>query len=119
MSSSTYERFAQAMRARQQILCVYDGYARELCPVILGHTKGEEKALVYQFAGESSRQLPPEGDWKCLTLSKVHDVQLRDGPWRASSRHQTSQTCVETVDLDVNPDSPYNPRRRLGTKPKA
>jgi hypothetical protein len=40
-------------------------------------------------------------------------VHLRDGPWRGGDRHTRPQGCVEDVDLDVNPTSPYNPRRRL------
>jgi hypothetical protein len=38
MVSPTYKQFAQAMAAKKQIVCEYDGYARELCAVILGHT---------------------------------------------------------------------------------
>jgi hypothetical protein len=41
MVSPTYQQFAQAMAARKQIVCEYDGYARELCAVILGHTGGQ------------------------------------------------------------------------------
>lgn len=112
--SSTYALFAQAIAERKQVLCRYDGYARELCPVILGHSDGHEVALVYQFAGDSKSGLPPQGQWKCLRLAKASDVQLRDGPWRAGASHNRPQSCVDDVDLDVNPDSPYRPRRRLG-----
>ena len=110
--SPTYELFEQAIRQRKQILCLYDGYARQLCPIILGHTHGQEIALAYQFAGRSSKRLPPGGQWKCLRLAKVSDAQLRDGLWHAGDRHMQRQTCVEIVDLDANPDSPYAPRRR-------
>lgn len=113
MPTSTYELFAKAMVERKQIVCVYDGYRREACAVLLGHSKGQEVALVYQFAGGSKAGLPPGGQWKCLHLSKVGDVRLRDGPWRAGASHKRAQACVEIVDLDVNPASPYNPRRRL------
>lgn len=112
MPSPAYELFEEAMRCRKQILCVYDGYPRELCPIILGRTDGQEVALTYQFAGGGSKRLPPAGQWKCLYLSKVRDVQLRDGPWHAGDRHMQRQSCVELVDLDVNPDSPYDPHRR-------
>ncbi len=111
MPSQSYELFARALLERRQILCTYDGYRRELCPIILGHTKGEEAALVYQFAGKSKSGLPPDGDWKCLRLAKTGDVRLRDGPWFVGDSHQRAQVCVEVVDLDVNPLSPYNPRR--------
>ena len=74
MPSATYLLFAEAMQNFKQILCVYDGHARELCPVILGHTDGEEAALTYQFGGSASKKgLPPGGQWKCLRLAKVSE----------------------------------------------
>src|SRR5256885_2449981 len=73
--SEIYRLFEQAMTERKQIVCMYDGHRRELCPIILGHSQGEERALTYQFAGGStSRKLPPGGDWRCLTLSNVSEV---------------------------------------------
>ncbi len=113
VASPTYRLFEQAMRERKQIVCVYGGHRREICPVILGHkTSGEEVALTFQFAGESSSRLPRGGEWRCLLLSRASDVRLRDGPWRADSSHRQPQACVDIVDLDVNPSSPYEPRRR-------
>jgi hypothetical protein len=113
MTSPVYNLFVQAMAERKQILCEYGGYPRELCAVILGHSKGEEKALTFQFGGRSKSGLPPRGEWRCLWLAKVSNARLRDGPWRAGNRHSQPQGCVEDVDLDVNPDSPYDPKRRL------
>ena len=111
--SQVYELFSKAMADRKQVLCLYNGQPRELCPVILGHSKGQEKALTYQFGGRSGSGLPRTGEWRCLFLDKVSNVQLRDGPWHAGTDHKRSQDCVEIVDLDVNPASPYNPTRRL------
>jgi hypothetical protein len=108
--SPNYKLFYEAMACRKQIFCIYDGYPRELCPVILGHSQGEEKALTYQFGGRSKSRLP---QWKCISLSKVTDVQLHDGPWHVGNRHSQRQSCVKEVDVDVNPASPYNPKRRL------
>jgi hypothetical protein len=113
--SKVYALFEQAIRKRQQITCVYDQMDRKVCPTILGHTDGEERALTYQFGGQSTGPLP---DWRCLILSKVTNVELRDGPWFTGSKHDQPQGCVVDVDLDINPDSPYNPRRRLARKGK-
>ena len=113
MASSPYKTFAQAMTERQQILCEYGGYPRELCCIILGHSRGDEKALTFQFGGKSKSGLPPSGEWRCLWLAKVSHVSLRDGPWRVGARHTQPQGCVEEVDLDVNPVSPYAPKRQL------
>jgi hypothetical protein len=111
--SAVYKLFEQAMISRKQILCMYQGRPRELCPIILGHSQAREKALTYQFGGQSNKGLPPGGQWRCLWLSEVSKVCLRDGLWHAGDSHNQPQGCVDVVDLDVNPASPYNPKRRL------
>jgi hypothetical protein len=113
MASPAYKQFAQAMAMKKQIVCEYKGFTRELCPVILGYTRGKERALTFQVGGQSKSGLPPNGEWRCLWLEEVDNLRLREGPWRAGDRHTQPQGCVEEVDLDVNPASPYNPRRRL------
>lgn len=113
MASAAYELFLEAMRERRQVTCTYRGKRRELCPIVLGRGGGVEKALTFQFAGESGSSLPHGGEWRCLTLAEVSDIQLRDGPWHAGSGHSAAQTCVTEVDYDVNPDSPFSPRFRL------
>ena len=112
MASVTYRLFEQAMRDKKPIACMYDGYPRAICPIILGHSDGAEKALAYQFDGSSSDG-PVHGDWKCFYLSKVRNAEIVDGPWRSGNSHKTSQTCVKDVDLDINPNSPFNPKRKL------
>ncbi|HVY56854.1 MAG TPA: hypothetical protein VHA77_03300 [Xanthobacteraceae bacterium] len=114
--SSTYKLFEEAIRKRRQIVCVYDGCPREVCPVILGHSDGEEKALTFQFAGESKSGLPAGGEWRCLYLSRVGNVRLREGPWRVGTSHTRPQGCVREVDIDANPDSPYRPKRAIVRK---
>jgi hypothetical protein len=111
--SPVYELFEQAMRQRAQIICRYRDHTREVCPVILGWDGTREKALVYQFGGGTSSKLPPGGEWRCLFLDGVTHAMVREGRWISGDSHQTGQTCVKIVDLDVNPLSPFNPRRRF------
>ena len=85
-----------------QVTCSYRGVHREVCPHILGHTKGREVVLTYQFAGESSSGLPRGGEWRCLFLDEVENASVREGAWHTGSGHRTRQVCVETVDIDVN-----------------
>lgn len=115
MSSANYSLFEQAMRLRKRIVCMYNGQPRELCPVILGHSQEQEKALTYQVGGKSRSGLPPAGEWRCLFLSKVSSAQLGDGTWLVGSSHTQPQGCVQIVDLDVNPMSPYRPKRKVGS----
>jgi hypothetical protein len=52
MPSATYTLFRNAILAEQQVVCLYDGRSRELCPHIIGTNKsGEEVVLAWQFAG--------------------------------------------------------------------
>lgn len=102
MPSATYALFRTAILGRMQVVCSYKGYHRELCPHVLGHTEGEEKVLAFQFGGESSKGLPPGGEWRCLFLRQVRNPRLREGAWHAGSSHTRPQVCVEEVDLDVN-----------------
>ena len=100
MPSSAYTIFRNAILGEQQVTCSYEGRYRELCPHIIGTNKaGEEVALAWQFAGSSSGPLP---QWRCLRLANVRDPQARSGPWHEGASHRTTQTCVSTIDLDIN-----------------
>jgi hypothetical protein len=102
MSSATYQIFRDAILNQQQVVCVYQGHRRELCPIIIGHTNGVEKVLAYQIGGGSSSGLPPGGEWRCMTLSQVSQAQRRNGPWREGLQQRSDQTCVKDVDIDIN-----------------
>lgn len=113
MPSRTYRLFEQAMRERRPLVCMYQGHPRAVCPIVLGHTNGAEKALTWQFGGRGSKG-EVRGQWRCLDLAETSNVELVDLPWQGGgASHMTSQSCVRDVDLDVNPHSPYSPKRRL------
>ena len=100
MPSPTYTLFRNAILAEQHVVCTYEGRHRELCPHILGLNKrSEEVVLAWQFAGASSGKLP---QWRCLRLAAVRDAHARNGRWHEGNSHRTAQTCVRSIDLDIN-----------------
>jgi hypothetical protein len=100
MPSPTYPLFRNAILGEQQVVCLYDGRVRELCPHIIGTNKrGEEVVLAWQFGGESSGPLP---QWRCLKLANVSGAHPRAGRWHEGGSHQTTQTCVSDIDIDIN-----------------
>ena len=103
MPSPTYLLFRAAILGRKQVTCLYHGKRRELCPHVLGTKNDQERALAYQFAGESNSTLPPTGEWRCLRLDEIRDARMRDGLWHTGARHTTTQACVDIIDIDVNP----------------
>jgi hypothetical protein len=112
--SPAYKLVAWAIDNRSRILCTQNGYPREICPIILGHSDGEEKALVWQVGGETSSGPLRRPGWKCFLLTNVADARLGEGAWQAGSRHHNAQSCVKEVDYDANPNSPYHPQHSLG-----
>src|SRR5882724_11554948 len=59
-----YSLLYQAIEEKKQVIAMYDGYLREMCPHVLGSKDGVRHVLLFQFAGDSSQGLPPGGQWK-------------------------------------------------------
>jgi hypothetical protein len=110
--SANFDALHRAILEEKQITCTYNSYERQACPHVLGHTKDEEKVLVYQFAGQSGRGLEPQGQWRCLTVSEIKELKTRNGRWYTGKGHSRPSTCVETVYIDVNTAVPNQPGRR-------
>ena len=102
MPSATYQLFKRAILGRKLIVCVYQGRRREVAPHILGFKNRAEKALVFQFGGDSNSTLPPGGEWRCFALKDVVDAETMDGEWHTGSSHRMTQACIDIVDVDVN-----------------
>ena len=102
MPSATYALFRRAILDRKLIVCRYQGKRREIAPHILGFKNRIEKALVFQFGGETNSTLPPGGEWRCFSLKDVVDAQMLDGAWHTGGSHRTIQACIDIVDVDVN-----------------
>ena len=114
MPSATHALLLDAMREKRQVLCTYQGHQREICPIMLGRTGLEEKVLVFQFGGTTSKgPMPPPGEWKCFRISEIENAVLRDGRWHAGTEHSAASSCMKMVEYDVNPDSPYHPAFKL------
>jgi hypothetical protein len=90
-----------AMEQMQQVICMYQGRHREICPHTLGTKNGREKVLGFQFGGESSKGLPPGGEWRCMFVDEISHVETRAGDWHTRDDHLRPQTCVDEIDLEV------------------
>jgi predicted DNA-binding transcriptional regulator YafY len=100
-----YALCVDAILGRKALTFTYDGYRRKVAPHVLGDGNGRSKLLAYQFAGETSSTLPVDGEWRCFELGKMQGIRLKDGPWRTGDRHRRQNSCVTTVDIDINPDA--------------
>jgi hypothetical protein len=110
--SGVYELLRLAAVRRQPVAAIYDGLPRLLCPHVLGRKSGRLQAFFYQFGGGSVSGLPVAtedgvGDWRCLAVEKLSQVELCKDAWHTGPRSRR-QTCVDEVDFDVDaqPEDP-------------
>ena len=65
-----------------------------------------EKVLTFQYAGGSNSGLPAGGQWRCMFLTEVSDVQILDaGAWHTGPSHLRPQSCVDDVDVEIVVDA--------------
>lgn len=106
MSSGIFATIRDAIQKKQTVTAEYNGYRRVMCPHVVGWNRnGREQALFYQFAGDSSSGLGPPGaadNWRCIPLAGLRGVVVSDGPWHTAPNHTRPQTCVATIDTEVN-----------------
>lgn len=97
----SYNLLRQAIIDRKQVVCVYQGLPREVCPHAIGTKRGERHVLVFQFGGQSSQGLPPDGQWRCMNPDEISGAIIQAGPWRTGSSHTRPQTCIDQIDVEV------------------
>jgi hypothetical protein len=98
----TYAILRQAILDRKQVICTFRGYRREMCPHVIGTSKmGVQQLLSFQFAGQSSSGLPARGEWRCMPVAEIQNVQTREGPWHTGYSYLKPQTCVHTIDVEI------------------
>jgi hypothetical protein len=99
----TYALLEQAILNRWPVVASYDGVVREFCPHALGSKQGKHHVLVYQYGGGSRSGLPPGGEWRCFEVDRLMKASARPGPWRTSTNLFNPQSCLDVVDLVVQP----------------
>ena len=63
------------------------------------------RRLCYQYGGDSESGLEPagaSGNWRCLALELLSEVEFLDGAWQTADHHSRPPTCIEEVELDVD-----------------
>jgi hypothetical protein len=108
--SPAYDKIRDAMLSLVPVRFAYAGHPREVCVHALGLNKqGREQALVFQYGGSSSSGLPEGGEWRCMTISNLVDVQIASGGWHTRNDHEETQTCVAQVDVEIWVDASGKP----------
>lgn len=103
MSSRTFpshivarvETIAHAIANRHQLVFGYGGYQREVCPHSLGWKGDSLSCFAWQFGGRSARGLPPGGQWRCLHVDRMRDLNERAGEWHSGKLDPQTSPCID------------------------
>jgi hypothetical protein len=93
-----------AIYQRRQLLFTAANRPREICPHVLGTTRGGVwRVLGWQFGGDSAEG--PLPDWRCFELRDITtDIAVRDGAWHRGWRARgAQQTCVDFIYAEIDP----------------
>ena len=106
MDSETQEKYniiRDVIANKLQVTAMYGGHYREMCPHTIGMKGETPQALFYQFAGDSSQgPLPEDGEWRCMRIALLTDIETHEGEWHTSpEEHTQEQNCVDVIDLEV------------------
>jgi len=71
----------QAVLERRPVHVSRGRECQTVCPYILGHATGEERAFVLLVDASSRTKRPVQAKWICLRLPKIDDVRFADEPW--------------------------------------
>lgn len=101
--SEAYLVLRKCVQNKTSVSFVYKDHVRICSPHALGTTGGKERVLVYQYGGTSSQGLPAGGEWRCIDIENISKLSTRpEDSWHTSDRHTRQQTCVKSVDVEVN-----------------
>lgn len=106
-NSTAFVAIKEAILQRKTLRLNYDGKDVTACPYILGHALQEERAFVLALDGMGKPSRAERGQWMCLRLESVKDIEVLDQPWTEQPYPGRIQRCVDNVHLDAS---------RLGTR---
>jgi len=81
-----HEVIRDAIISKRSVTAHDNGHVRRFSPHTLGsEADGEEVVIGYQYAGDRPGGLPRGGDWCCLLLAEIDDVQPNDDGWQTGA----------------------------------
>ncbi|MET4039893.1 putative nucleic acid-binding protein [Bradyrhizobium sp. RT6a] len=99
--SQVFMALRQVILGRRPVHVSNAGQRQTVCPYILGHAAGEERALALLCGAKFEHEASDTSRWICLRLSKVEDVRFADASWVEQDYPGPVQRCVDRVYLDA------------------
>jgi hypothetical protein len=98
----TYDFIRQAVIDRCCLTATYEHRIRHFSPHSIGRDDdGERHVMAFQYGGQSSKPLPPLGQWRCFAVQKLQNVLRNTDDWRTGPGHSRPNKCVTHVDVQA------------------
>ena len=98
---SDLDLIVAAILQKLNVVAMYQGYERIMCPHVVGYKGDRLNALFFQYAGGSKSGLPPGGQWRCIHLDQLTNVRTMAGEWHTGPDHGRPQSCVDQIIAEV------------------
>jgi uncharacterized protein len=96
---SDYSRLQKAVLQRHTIKCLWKGLERQFCPYALGMKDGRAHIIVWQNGGKSWNPLRAQGDWRCVPIAQITDLQRDERAWQCDSAPPPPHMALDLVDV--------------------
>lgn len=109
----SYEVIRHAIARRQSVTATYQGRVRLFGPHALGQDNdGNTNVMAFQYGGESSKVLPPEGEWRCFHVDALWVVRINADGFHSGTGHSKPSACVTQVHTSLSDRTlPWRPWR--------
>lgn len=99
----SYDIIRQAVLDKCSLTAIYQGHIRHFSPHAIGRSNdGNANVMGYQYAGQTSTQLPPDGEWRCFEVRQLSNIQRNGDGWHTREDHSKPNTCVTQIDVQVS-----------------
>ncbi|MCK1480555.1 PIN domain-containing protein [Bradyrhizobium sp. 197] len=93
--SPAFRTLREAVLQRRPVRLSYGGRQQTVCPSILGHAGGEERAFALALDGARQRSKSEQRGWICLRVADVQEIEILDQPWTEQAYPGRVQRCVD------------------------
>lgn len=97
-----YNIIKQAILHKQSLTGTYQRRIRHFSPHAIGQSDdGQTNVMAFQYGGDSSKGLPPGGEWRCFEVEQLSGVSVNGDAWQTGNGFSSPNTCVTRIDVTV------------------
>ncbi|NHN91845.1 hypothetical protein [Acetobacter sicerae] len=99
---SAYKTLREAIEKKSAVNFTLSGKAQSGSPHVLGKGDNVGKVLMYRGEDAHEKRVPPQGEWSCIAVSDLSDVELApDVPFHVGHPPEKHRAEIREVDIEL------------------